>query len=114
MTISTRSRLWLLTVLMPVLAIPAQAADVNKYLPNDADFVLVLNVKQLLDSPLVQKHALADLKTMLKGNSEATKHFDAVGFDPFKDLNTVTLGVALAKEPKGLLIAQGTFDIAKF
>src|SRR5215831_6496476 len=99
-----RSRAWLLAFLLPI---SAQAGEVNKYLPNDSDFVVMLNVRQLLNSPLVQKHALADLKTMLKANSEATKHLEALGFDPFKDLTSITLAVCITKgEPRALMIAQ--------
>jgi hypothetical protein len=111
----TRTQTWLPALVIMAVAVPARAADVNKYLPDDTDFVLVLNVKQILGSPLVQKHALDELKAMIKGNSEATKHLEALGFDPFKDLNTVTMAVSIGKgEPKGLMIAQGSFDVAKF
>jgi hypothetical protein len=112
---STRTQTWLPALVILAVAIPARAADVNKYLPDDTDFVLVLNVKQILGSPLIQKHALDELKAMIKGNSEASKHLEALGFDPFKDLNTVTTAFTISKgEPKGLLIAQGSFDVAKF
>ena len=115
MSMFTRSRTTLAALVVLALAIPAGAAEVNKFLPDDTDAVLVLNVKQLLNSPLVQKHALEELKTMLKGNSEATKHLEALGFDPFKDLTSITLAVCITKgEPKALMIAQGDFDMAKF
>src|SRR5262249_7256725 len=58
------------------------------------------------------------LKEMVKSNSEATKTLEALGFDPFKDLTSVTVGITLVpgseREPKGLVIAQGVFDVAKF
>jgi hypothetical protein len=114
MLISIRSRAWLLALVTPILAIPAQAAEVNKYLPSDADCILVLNVKQLVNSALVQKHAAAELKTMMSGNSAVTKHLNALGFDPLKDLTSVTFALSLGKDPKLFAVAEGSFDVAKF
>ena len=36
----------------------APAPEIDKYLPNDADFVLFVNVRQTLDSPLAKKYLL--------------------------------------------------------
>src|SRR5438128_1012730 len=37
---------------------PARAAEVDKLLPNDTEILVTINVRQILDSPLVKKYAL--------------------------------------------------------
>jgi hypothetical protein len=111
MLISTRSRIWLLTIVMPVLATPVKAAEVNKYLPDSTDVVAVLNVKQILGSPLMQKGGLDQLKEFVTGTVEDIKHLESVGIDPFKDVAKVTLGMTISKDGlKVFLIAEGTFN----
>ena len=49
-------------VLAVVLAgAPARAGEVDRYLPDDTEIVVNVNIRQILDSPLVKKHALEKL-----------------------------------------------------
>lgn len=106
---------WILAGALAVLALPVRAAEVDKYLPADAEVVVVLNVKQLLDSPLVKKHGLEVMRAQLKGNADAQQVLGALGFDPLQDLTSLTAATANAAESnKGLLIAHGKFDLARF
>src|SRR5207249_12002402 len=51
----------------------------------------------------------------IKSNDESTKILDALGFDPFKNLRSITAAVALAgSEAKVLVITHGQFDKVKF
>jgi hypothetical protein len=110
-----RGQRWLLAGIMLVLVLPVRAADVDKYLPGDAEFVAQINFKQILDSPVVKKHALDKLKEKLKQHDEAVKILDSLGFDPFKDLTSITLaGNGLETDSKPFIIAHGIFDLAKF
>src|SRR5262249_36270471 len=68
---------------------PARAAEISKFLPNDTEVVLNVNVKQVLDSPLFKKHLLQQVKTFLKNNADAEKMLDALGFDPLKDVSAI-------------------------
>jgi hypothetical protein len=112
---SSRSLKWLLAIIMPALALPARAAEVNKYLPDGTDVVVVLNVKQILGSPLMQKHGGVDqLRTLIKSSGELNKHFEAMGFDPLKDLSRVTIGAVFVKEePKAIIVVEGSFDLPR-
>jgi hypothetical protein len=97
------------------LAMPVRAADVDKYLPDDTEVVVVLNAKQLLDAPLVKKHFLEHIRALIKSSDEAAKILESVGFDPFKDLTSITGAMStLGSEAKGLIITHGEFDRAKF
>jgi hypothetical protein len=114
----------LLAVLFSALAIPvfqfggaAQAKDAppsakaDQLLPNDTSLIVVVEVKQIVESPVFKKNLLEDAQKALKANDEASKIFDALGFDPFKDLTRVTVAInEIGADAKGLLIARGKFD----
>jgi hypothetical protein len=111
-------RFWIgslaLSALALALAAPARAADIGKYLPNDTDGIVTVNVRQLLDAPLL-KDGIAQLKKKLQ-EDEPAKILAALGFDPLKDVDTVTLAGPLSKEflEKSLVVINGKFDVAKF
>jgi hypothetical protein len=98
-----------------LLAVPARAAEVDKLLPNDTETLLTINVKQIMDAPLVQKLAIDELKKALKNMDEAQKILDDLGFDPFKDLESITVAISSGSDTdKNLIIVHGKFDVAKF
>jgi hypothetical protein len=98
-----------------LLAAPARAVEVDKLLPNDTETVLSVNVKQILTSPLVKKLPVDKAKDLLKDQGEAHKVLTDLGFDPFNDVDSITVAGSGGTEPdKGLIIAHGKFDVAKF
>jgi hypothetical protein len=120
-------RLWLgaLALAAAVLtqALPARAAadnrpetapePVSKYLPNDSDYVVRVNFQQAQKAPLLKK-ALGQLKEHLH-QGEAQKILGALGFDPLKDLSTLTVAGPISQDPKKpLAIINGRFDQDKF
>jgi alkylhydroperoxidase/carboxymuconolactone decarboxylase family protein YurZ len=105
---------------------PAAAAPPDKLLPEDTQMVFTINVKALLDSAVVKKHALPQIKEQLKGNPQAGEILRALNFDPMKDLTSITIAVANVKvsPPVGgapqpdanadeLMIVRGNFDQAR-
>ncbi len=111
----SRSKIIVLAGALASLAIPARAAEVDKYLPNDAEVAMVLNIKQLTEAPLIKKHALGQLKEIMKGNEELGKALEAMGFDPLRDLTSITAAInGFNANSKGLVIAHGQFDTGKF
>ena len=109
--------LWLGLVAMACLVAttPVCAGDVDKYLPDDTDVVIGVNLKQILDSGLFKKHGQDKFKELIKSNAEVGKVIESLGFDPLKDLSSVTMAlVGLIPEPKPLIIVRGNFDPAKF
>ncbi len=108
-------RLGLLALLAACLAAPARAGDMDKYLPADSEVVVNVNVRQLLDSPLVKKHALDLAREALKSVDMAEEVLKDLGFDPFKDLDRVlAASPGGADKDRGLLIVHGKFDRDKF
>ena len=94
-------------------AAPSRAADVEKLLPAETEQVFQLNIKQILESDLVKKYALAQIKQALAGN-EAQKTLQALGMDPLKDIDSLTGGVwGDPKDLKAVIIVRGKFDAEK-
>jgi len=103
------------TALMLSAVAPAQAADVEKYLPDGTVFIVTVNVKQLLDSPIVKNHLLDKIQTGLKSSSDVSDVLDSLGIDPLKDITRFTAAsTGTNQDSKGLLIVTGNFDPAKF
>jgi hypothetical protein len=93
---------------------PAPAAEANPYLPPFTQVVMTLNVRQLMDSPLGQKDQ-DQLRQGIKKQAEIQKVLDALGFDPLKDLDSVTVAAAGADAQEDvMIIARGKFDPSKF
>jgi hypothetical protein len=91
------------------------AADADTYLPEDTESVLNLNVRQLLDSPLVKKNLLDLAQEALRGQDQVQDILKDLGFDPFKDLDRILIASpARAEKDRGLLIVHGRFDVEKF
>ena len=111
-----RSMLWLFAAALLLPGLPARAAEVDKYLPDDAEIVLFLNLKQITQAPLVVKHhAMDQLRKAINKNDEVSKVLKDLGFDPLNDLTSLTAAASgIDTNSKGLLIAHGQFDLAKF
>jgi len=111
------------TLVALALALPAQAqpatgasAFVDKYLPADAEFVAAVNVHQLLNSALVKKYSLEELKKKVQDNPQAQQIIKATGIDPFNDITTLMLAGSGSGRPaseKVRFVVQGNFDIDK-
>jgi hypothetical protein len=99
------------------LLIPAgvRAAEIDTYLPADTESYISINVRQILDSDVVKKNALGQLREALKGTDEVNDILKDLGFDPFKDLDRIIIASPRGTETdRGLIIVHGTFDVKKF
>ncbi|MGE3807111.1 MAG: hypothetical protein AB7K24_20805 [Gemmataceae bacterium] len=104
---------WLCALTVLALSLPVQAADVNNYLPADSEMVLTINIKQLLGSGLIKKHALDQMKAALQSD-RAKQVLGPLGFDPLKDVDSIMIAGPGGDEPgKGLIIINGNFDVDK-
>jgi len=97
---------------------PARAVD-PKLLPNDTEVVISVNFRQLLNSEVAKGNKeLVDLgKQMLSGKldeSGAGKYLEKLGFDLFKDLDSVTVASPGSKNPESMMIfVEGKIDPEK-
>jgi hypothetical protein len=95
----------------PVLA-QTPRVEPDRLTPADAEVVVKVNVRQLLRTPVVQKHALDPLKLLLERNNELRQLLTAAGLDPLKDIDTIALSTSGNPTNKGKLLAvvRGDFD----
>jgi len=107
-------RLFAVPALLLALAAPSlRAAEVDPHTPADTKSYFCVNVKQVLSSPLVKKHALDPARDALR-ESGADEVLKELGIDPFKDIDRVTMASPGGKSAdRGLIIVRGTFDAAK-
>jgi hypothetical protein len=106
------SRLGLAAAFVVALAAPsARAAEPDKLLPADADTVTYINVKQLVDSDIIKKYALEQIKQALAGQ-DAKKLLEELGLDPLKDIDKVWVGSSGKDQSdmKALIVVHGKFD----
>jgi len=106
-------RLWML-VLGLCVAAPLRAAEADKYLPSDSQFVVAVNVHQLLESPVVKKYGLEKVKEGLQ-KDEAKEFMQKTGLDPMKDVSSFLMAgnPSASQQDRVLVIVHGKFDIAK-
>jgi hypothetical protein len=96
-------------------AAPARAAEIDALLPSETESVIYVNVKQILDSKIVKKYALGQIKQTLESNDDAQRMMKDLGIDPLKDIDRVTAGSwGKDKDDMNLVaIVRGKFDPAK-
>jgi hypothetical protein len=101
-----------LVALIPAAVVSAGAKP-DDLTPSDAEMVVQVNVRSLLQTPLVKKHALESLKALLKRNGEVRQLLNAAGLDPLKDIDTISVsgsGLPVAGgKAKMLVVVRGTF-----
>jgi hypothetical protein len=100
-------------VVLACASVSSRAADLDKYLPNQTEAVVAVNIKQLVESPLLKDH-LEPIKQALKQLNVAPKPFALLGLEPWTDAERVT--IAWTGNPDGeapYILLQGSFDNAK-
>jgi hypothetical protein len=92
---------------------PARA-EADPLVPGDAEMMVVVNIRQMLNAPLVKKYGLEELKAALKKNDEAQKALAAAGLDPFKDVDSLTVtNTGGTTSGKVLVVVRGRYDLDK-
>jgi hypothetical protein len=92
----------------------SRAADIDPYLPNDTEAVVTINVRQILDAPLVKKEASDALKKTMDENGGVLKHLKELDLDPSKDIDRIVLANSAGDPDRSLVIVHGRFEVAKF
>ena len=103
------------TVVALVVCSASAAPKLDRLTPSDAEVVVQVNVRQLLRTPLVKKHGLDPIKTLLQHNAELQQLLTAAGLDPLKDIDSLCLCISGNPMAGGKLLAvvRGDFDVNK-
>jgi hypothetical protein len=104
----------------PAAPVPSGGVQVEKYLPDDADFVLIVNVKEALATPAYTKHYQKQVETLLK-MAPVQEALKGTGVDPLRDIERVIVAVGPSShraDPTGpgggpFVILEGRFDPMK-
>lgn len=107
-------RMLLLAVLTLAPVATTRSADLEPLLPAETESVVMINVRQVLDSDLFKKYARGQVEQALQGN-EAQETLKALGLDPMKDITRVVGGTwgTGPDDMKALFVINGKFDPTK-
>jgi hypothetical protein len=90
-------KVWLAALALTAVALaatPARAVEPPKWVPADADALVVFNVKQTLSSALVKNFALKELQDALKQDDNVAQILKAAEIDPLKDIDSILMTVS--------------------
>src|SRR5262249_51588519 len=103
-------RLWTL-VLGLALVGSAHTAEGDRYLPEETEKVVVINIKQMMGSPIIKKNLLSKIEDAIKENKDLKALQQATGLDLLKDVHAITVGNTGKPGDKVTLIVHGKFDV---
>jgi hypothetical protein len=89
--------------------------SLEKCLPDDTVLVVTVNVRQVLDSAVVRKHFAGRLEKLLKTGRFARAAWNAMNFDPLRDVSSLRIAVSdlTTPSPRMVFTVQGHFDRAR-
>jgi len=108
------TRVFASALLVAAAALPTRSAYVPNALPAETEQVMYVNIKQMLESDIMKKFALGQVKQAL-GGENAQKVLEEIGLDPLKDLNKATVGLwgTDANNMNAVAVITGKFDADK-
>src|SRR6266852_7919704 len=92
------------------MVVPALGAQWNTFLPDNTEAVIVLNVRQISESPVFKKYFREQWENAARNNPEDRPFFNMMDADSIKEIVRITL--ALPPGPfnkKAVVIVQGRF-----
>jgi len=89
------------------------AADQQTPTCDNPEVMASVNIRQILGSGLIKKHALDLIKNVLQGDQTAQKVIQSTGLDPLKDLDSITVSGTNPMQPQALIVVRGRFDADK-
>jgi hypothetical protein len=94
-------------------ALSTPRVEPDRLTPADAELLVTINVRKILGTSAIRKHALDSLKLLLQRRDGETQRFlRAAGLDPLHDIDTISLSATgnPAKTGKLLIVVRGRFD----
>ena len=71
--------------------VDAKLALVQKYLPDDARFVVVVDLKQVLEHPIIKSRYVPKVKQALESDDRVNTFLSLFGLNPLRDISTVVV-----------------------
>ena len=63
------------------LTVSSRAAETDKFVPNNADAIVIINVRQITESTLFKNYE-AQIKDLIQNNNDAKKAIEDLGLGP--------------------------------
>lgn len=102
---------WVGATAAPPAGLKGAGDDADKWVMDNADFVLAINVKQLAGSAVMTKGGGDAVKTLLQAEPRIAAVLEATGLDLGKDIDAVLFsGSVGTKDTRGVVIIKGRFD----
>jgi hypothetical protein len=90
------------------------SADIDRDLPDTTESVFVINVRQILDAPVIQKLIQTQLQPAIKNNADDRPWLSLLEPETLRDLTRITFAFPKGLlEKKGAIIVKGRFDLNK-
>lgn len=105
----------------PIIKSGGSGLHIDKYLPDDVDGVLVINVKQMMESPAYKAGFQKQIEELL-ARADVKPFLKDAGFDPLKDVEHIVMCMGRScfredltadAESGPLFLFLGKFDVAK-
>jgi hypothetical protein len=101
-------------VALAVLAGDARAAEADPLLPDAAEMVLTIKVRELADAPFFRTYGQDLAKALLTNPDSWGRLFPALGIDPLAHVRELVLaGPASLAGNKFLIVLRGSFDMKR-
>jgi hypothetical protein len=90
----------------------ATAEDAMKYIAENSNLLVVIDVKKLVSSPVMANPAVKAELEKMKAEDETFKKLTAAGIDPFTNVDKIVVSGDASKE-MAVIVVSGSFDAAK-
>lgn len=95
----------------PPAGLKGGGPDADKWVMNDAEFVLCLDVKALAGSKLLGGEGRDAVKALVKSEPKVSGVLETAGVDVFEDVDSLLFSGAVGeKEARGVVVVRGRFD----
>lgn len=102
-------------ILFAALSVVPAWAALDPHTPSDTQIYVAIDVRTAFDSEFFKDNVLGPARDLLKQIEGADKVLEELGLDPFKDIDRLVIATPTTKDnDRGLLVAYGRFDPAKF
>src|SRR5688572_16749750 len=88
----------------------APAADVDPFLPADADAVISVNLDQIMQTPLGKKAIGPYLERQMAKDAQFSAFLKVSGLSPLSDFKRVTIAGNAAKQDEVFVVIHGKFN----
>jgi len=104
------------TTAAPPSGLKGAGPDADKWVMDNADFVVALNVKQLVASKLLTGDGRDAVKALLEAEPKVAAALKTANVDVFEDVDSLLFSGSVgtkASDAKGVVIVKGRFDADK-